>query len=460
MSELTLQEVIAITAGTAANLPDLSVAVSNAVYDSREVIPGSLFAAFKGANSDGHNFAAAAISQGAVACLVSETVSAPSVLVPDVLAALVQLAKANRNKLICPVLALTGSSGKTTTKDLLIDLLSSLGPVLAPAGSRNNELGMPTTLIGADKSSAAVILEMGARHRGNIRELCEIARPNIVGITLIGSAHLGEFGSREAIMHTKGEIVELLDRDGVAVLNADQAESRIIATKTNGEVWYAGYAADADIQISNLTLDELSRPSFTLQTPAGQISTRLNLIGKHQAENAAIAVGMALAAGVSLAEIETGLSNATPRSSLRMATQVVSGVTLIDDSYNANPESMAAALAALGQMACQGKRIAVLGEMAELGAVATELHQNVGAVTAAADLLVGIGPWGSEIVTGAASANLPDQRRISVPTAAEAVELLRHEIKSGDLVLFKASRAAGFDAIAAMVREVIATREQ
>lgn len=459
MSELTLKEVVEITAGTGSNLTDLSAVVTTAVYDSREAIPGSLFAAFRGATSDGHDFATAAISQGAVAALVSQPVPAPSILVPDVLAALVQLAKANRAKLNCPVLALTGSSGKTTTKDLLIDLLGSLGPVLAPAGSRNNELGMPATLIGADKTSAAVILEMGARHKGNIRELCEIARPNIVGITLIGSAHLGEFGSREAIMHTKGEIVELLANDGVAVLNADQAESKVIAAKTNGQVWYAGYASGADIQITNLSLDAASRPRFTLHTPAGELTVQLNLIGKHQAENAAIAVGMALAAGVSLTEIEIGLAKATPRSALRMATSMISGITVIDDSYNANPESMKAALAALGQMACQGNRIAVLGEMAELGTAATQLHREVGAATATVDLLVGIGPWGEEIVAGAAAAELSNQRRISVANQAQAVEILRHEIKSGDLVLFKASRAAGFDAVAANLRQVLATKE-
>lgn len=459
MSELTLKEVVEITNGTGSNLIDLSLVVTNAVYDSREAIPGSLFAAFHGANNNGHDYATAAISQGALAALVSEPVLAPSILVNDVLSALVKLAKANRAKLNCPVLALTGSSGKTTTKDLLIDLLGSLGPVLAPTGSRNNELGMPATLIGADRNSAAVVLEMGARHKGNIRELCEIARPNIVGITLIGSAHLGEFGSREAIMHTKGEIVELLADDGVAVLNADQAESRIIASKTKGKVWYAGYASGADIQISNLSLDASSRPRFSLNTPAGKLTTQLNLIGKHQADNAAIAVGMALAAGVSLSEIEVGLTAAKPRSALRMATSVIFGVTVIDDSYNANPESMKAALAALGQMACQGNRIAVLGEMAELGAAATQLHQEVGAATAVADLLVGVGEWGNEILAGAAAAELPNQRRISVANQAEAVEFLRHEVKSGDLVLFKASRAAGFDAVAAHLRQVLATKE-
>lgn len=459
MSELTLKEVLEITAGAGSNLPVLSSVVTTAVYDSREAIPGSLFAAFRGATSNGHDYATAAITQGAIAALVSEPIAAPSILVPDVLIALVKLAKANRIKLNCPVLALTGSSGKTTTKDLLIDLLGSLGPVLAPAGSRNNELGMPATLIGANRNSAAVILEMGARHKGNIRELCEIARPNIVGITLIGSAHLGEFGSREAIMHTKGEIVELLADDGVAVLNADQAESRVIAGKTKGRVWYAGYAPGSDIQISKLSLDAASRPRFTLHTPAGEVEVKLNLIGKHQAENAAIAVGMALAAGVGLTEIEAGLATAKPRSALRMATSVISGITVIDDSYNANPESMKAALAALGQMACSGKRIAVLGEMAELGTSATQLHREVGAATASAELLIGIGPWGNEIVAGAAAADLPKQRRISVANQAEALELLRHEIKSGDLVLFKASRAAGFDSAAANLRQVLATKE-
>lgn len=459
MSELTLGDALEITQGAATNLTDLSQIITSAVYDSREVSAGSLFAAFRGTHNNGHDFVDQAVANGAIAALVSEKVSTPAILVPDVLAALVKLAKSNRDRLNCPVLALTGSSGKTTTKDLLIDLLAPLGPVLAPTGSRNNELGMPSTLIGANRSSAAVVLEMGARHKGNIRELCEIARPNIVGITLIGSAHLGEFGSREAIMQTKGEIVELLNTDGVAVLNADQPESRIIAKRTSGKVWYAGYDKSADIQISNLTLDTAGRPSFVLKTAVGEISTRMNLIGKHQAQNAAIAVGMALAANVSLADIEIALAAATPRSALRMATEKIAEVTLIDDTYNANPESVIAALVTLGQISCAGRRIAVLGEMAELGEAAKELHQQVGAAAETADLLIGIGDWGAEIVAGATAGNSATQRSVTVPDRESALELLRHEMKKGDLVLFKASRAAGFDTLAASVRDYLKSKE-
>ena len=415
MSELTLGEALEITQGVASNLTDLSQIITSAVYDSREVGSGSLFAAFRGTQNNGHDFVDQAVANGAIAALVSEKVSAPAILVPDVLAALVKLAKANRDKLNCPILALTGSSGKTTTKDLLLDLLAPLGPVLAPTGSRNNELGMPSTLIGANRSLAAVVLEMGARHKGNIRELCEIARPNIVGITLIGSAHLGEFGSREAIMHTKGEIVELLNTDGVAVLNADQPESRIIAKRTSGKVWYAGYDKSADIQISNLTIDAAGRPSFVLKTSVGEISTRMNLIGKHQAQNAAIAVGMALAANVSLTDIEIALAAATPRSALRMATEKIAEVTLIDDTYNANPESVIAALVTLSQISCNGRRIAVLGEMAELGEAAIELHQQVGAAATTADLLIGIGDWGAEIVAGATAKIQPRNVALRCP---------------------------------------------
>lgn len=459
MSELTLGDALEITQGVALNLTDLSQMITSAVYDSREVGPGSLFAAFHGSHNNGHNFVDQAVSSGAIAALVSEKVLAPAILVPDVLAALVKLAKANRDRLNCPILALTGSSGKTTTKDLLIDLLAPLGPVLAPTGSRNNELGMPSTLIGANRSSAAVVLEMGARHKGNIRELCEIARPNIVGITLIGSAHLGEFGSREAIMQTKGEIVELLNTDGVAVLNADQPESRIIAKRTLGNVWYAGYDKSADIQISNLTLDAVGRPSFVLKTSVGEISTRMNLIGRHQAQNAAIAVGMALAANVSLTDIEVALAAATPRSALRMATEKIAEITLIDDTYNANPESVIAALVTLGQISCSGRRIAVLGEMAELGEAARELHQQVGAAATTADLLIGIGDWGAEIVAGATAGNSAAQRSVTVPDRESALELLRHEMKKGDLVLLKASRAAGFDTLAASVRDYLKSKE-
>ncbi|MFZ9751323.1 MAG: UDP-N-acetylmuramoyl-tripeptide--D-alanyl-D-alanine ligase [Candidatus Nanopelagicales bacterium] len=445
MAELTLAEIIAITNGVPNQLSDLEIKPVGISYDSRDTKQGDLFAAFVGQNSDGHDFVNAAIASGAVAALVSKPIASPSILVDDVLLAITKLAAANRAKLDVPVLALTGSAGKTTTKDLLIDLLQPLGKVIATTGSRNNELGLPVTLFAADKHTAAVVLEMGARHRGNIRELCEIAKPTIVGITNIGSAHLGEFGSREMIMHTKGEIVELLPPSGIAVLNADQPESMQIARKTKARVQYAGFADSADLRIENLKLDSTARCSFDLVTPLGEVRIKLKLVGEHQAHNAAIAAGMALAAGLSL-------EAAVARSQMRLSVEKISNFIVIDDSYNANPESVTAALTTLNQMECSGKRIAVLGEMAELGEQSIELHQEIGSSAANLDLLIGVGDFGKLIISGAIQGGMAPEVVCLVETKELAISKLKQELQSGDVVLIKASRSAGFDEIAGGLR--------
>ena len=452
MAELTLAEIIAITNGVPNQLSDLEIKPVGISYDSRDTKQGDLFAAFVGQNSDGHDFVNAAIASGAVAALVSKPIASPSILVDDVLLAITKLAAANRAKLDVPVLALTGSAGKTTTKDLLIDLLQPLGKVIATTGSRNNELGLPVTLFAADKHTAAVVLEMGARHRGNIRELCEIAKPTIVGITNIGSAHLGEFGSREMIMHTKGEIVELLPPSGKAVLNADQPESMQIARKTKARVQYAGFADSADLRIENLKLDSTARCSFDLVTPLGEVRIKLKLVGEHQAHNAAIAAGMALAAGLSLEQAKHGLEAAVARSQMRLSVEKISNFIVIDDSYNANPESVTAALTTLNQMECSGKRIAVLGEMAELGEQSIELHQEIGSSAANLDLLIGVGDFGKLIISGAIQGGMAPEVVCLVETKELAISKLKQELQSGDVVLIKASRSAGFDEIAGGLR--------
>ncbi len=452
MAELTLAEIIAITNGVPNQLSDLEIKPVGISYDSRDTKQGDLFAAFVGQNSNGHDFVDAAIDAGAVAALVSKPIASPSILVDDVLLAISKLAAANRAKLDVPVLALTGSTGKTTTKDLLIDLLQPLGKVIATTGSRNNELGLPATLFAADKQTAAVVLEMGARHRGNIRELCEIAKPTIVGITNIGSAHLGEFGSREMIMHTKGEIVELLPPSGIAVLNADQPESMQIARKTNVNVQYAGFADSADLRITNLKLDSTARCSFDLVAPLGEVSIKLKLVGEHQVHNAAIAAGMALAAGLTLEQTKHGLETADARSQMRLSVEKISNFIVIDDSYNANPESVMAALTTLNQVECSGKRIAVLGEMAELGEESIELHQEIGRSAANLDLLIGVGDFGKQIISGAIQGGMAPEGVCLVETKELAISKLKQELQSGDVVLIKASRSAGFDEIAGGLR--------
>jgi UDP-N-acetylmuramoyl-tripeptide--D-alanyl-D-alanine ligase len=449
MAELTIAEIIQITSGEPVQITNFDLKPTLAVYDSREIVPDCIFAAFKGDHVDGHDYATAAVASGAALVLASRKVDCASVLVPDVQIALSQIATANRSKLNIPVLALTGSSGKTTTKDLLVDLLEGSGNIVATAGSKNNEIGLPTTLFGANLQTSAIVLEMGARRSGNIKELCEIAKPNIVGITNIGSAHLGIFGSVENLIATKSEILSGLSSFDTAVLNADQAISYQMAKQTKAKVYYAGLAATADFRITNLKLDELARASFNLLTPAGEIKVQLKLIGEHQATNAAIATAMAVAAGVSLKEIEAKLNLAGPRSPLRMSEIRLANVILLDDSYNANPESMKAALETLVRAQSPGRKMFVAGDMGELGQAAVELHKEFGAKVAAAniDLFWSTGELMQHAVTGALESGMPVERVNWLQTRDELAEQLRHEIKSGDLVLIKASRAAGFDQV-------------
>jgi UDP-N-acetylmuramoyl-tripeptide--D-alanyl-D-alanine ligase len=454
MSDLTIAEIIAISNGKANQLLDLKFKPTTAVYDSKDAISGSVFTAFKGTHHDGHDFVDQAIANGAVLAIVSKPVSAPCIVVADVLKALTNLAAANRLKLSTPVLALTGSSGKTTTKDLLIDITSSLGTTVATVGSKNNELGLPSTLFAADQDTAVIVLEMGARHVGNIRDLCAIAQPNVVGITNIGSAHLGEFGSLQRLIETKSEILEHLKSKDIAVLNADQAVSYEMAKKTTANIVLAGTAANADIQIMNLKLDKSARPHFDLKTPSGEISIALNLIGEHQASNAAIAAAMALAAGVPLADIEAALNSAQPRSGLRMAASEVAGVWILDDSYNANPESMTAAINVLQAHAAAARRILVVGEMGELGAETANFHAQLGqrAASSGISLLICVGPLTQYAAAAATKAGMEKQQVQWFANNDSAREYLRHEIDFGDVVLFKASRAARFDQLVSEVK--------
>lgn len=459
MSELTLGEVIEITQGTPFRIPDLSKKVAGAAYDSREVKPNYLFAAFQGQNTDGHNFAPAAIAAGAIATLASHEVDGPCILVSDVRQALILLASANRKKLSVPVLAITGSSGKTTTKDLLIDLMLTRGKVVATAGSRNNELGLPITLLSADYETKSIILEMGARHKGNIHELVQIAQPNIVGITNIGSAHLGEFGSIDQIVNTKSEILESLDANGIAVLNADQEVSDQIALRTRGQVRFAGLSKRAQVRVTNMELDENAKPKFKLELDGDEILIQLNIVGRHQASNAAIAAAMAAAAGITPAEIQAALNSAHTRSDLRMAVALINEITFIDDSYNANPESVAAGLEVIASLGGVKRRIAILGEMAELGEASDELHRQLGQLAAKhVSLLLTCGSSAKLITDGAIAAGLNASQARVFDNPNLIVEFLRHEMDAGDALLIKASRAAKFDLIAQQLRDIARDR--
>lgn len=459
MIALTLGEVAAIVGGELRNADPTTRVTGSVEFDSRQVGPGGLFLALPGEHVDGHDYTDAALANGAVASIVTRGVAGPSIVVADGFAALAALAAAVVRRLPdVTVIGVTGSSGKTSTKDLLAQLLPRLGPTVAPPGSFNNELGHPYTVLRADMDTHYLVLENSARGIGHIRALTRIAPPRLGAVLNVGSAHLGEFGSREAIAEAKGELVEALPdaaAGGVAVLNADDPLVLAMAARTSARVVTVGEAAGADVRAAEITLDELGRAAFTLRAVAGEQRVVLRLIGAHHVGNALAAAAIALECGLALEDVAAALSSAEAGSRWRMQlTETADGLAVINDAYNANPESMRAALQAL--VAIAGGRsggvrsFAVLGPMAELGDYGPSAHDSLGALAASLGVtrVIAVGEPARGIVHGAVrDAAWPGTASWS-PDAADALVTLRAEARPGDVVLVKASRSAGLEQVA------------
>lgn len=453
MIAMTLGEVAAATGGRLAGGARPDTVVSGAVeFDSRRAGPGGLFFALPGTRTDGHEHVADALARGAVAAVVAREVGRPTVVVDDVQRALRRLAAEVVGRLPeLVVVGLTGSSGKTTTKDLLAALLARLGPTVAPPGSFNNEIGYPYTVLRAGPDTRYLVLEASARGAGHIAALCRIAPPRIGMVLNVGSAHLGEFGSRAAIAAAKGELVEELPAaadGGLAVLGADDPVVRGLAARTRARVLLAGRADDADVRADAVGLDRCARASFTLHAAGRVVPVRLRLVGEHQVANATAAAAVAIALGLPPEQVAEVLAAAGPASPWRMdLRERADGVRVVNDAYNANPESMAAALRTLATL--RGRRSwAVLGEMAELGAAAEEEHERIGALAAdlGVDRLVAVGA-AAPIVRAAAARPGWHGRAVGVPDADAALAELSG-VGPGDVVLVKASRAAGLERVA------------
>jgi UDP-N-acetylmuramoyl-tripeptide--D-alanyl-D-alanine ligase len=441
---MTLAEVAAAVGGELVGA-DPGVRVTGTVeFDSRKIGPGGLFVAFAGENVDGHDFAPAAVDRGAVAVLGTRKVEAPAVLVDDARAAMGRLARAVLDRLPdLTVVGITGSSGKTTTKDLLAALLARRGPTVATAGSFNNELGLPYTALRATADTRYLVLEMGSRGAGHIRYLCDIAPPRIGVVVNVGVSHLGSFGSAEAIAVAKGELVEALPADGFAVLNADDHRVRAMAARCAAPVILAGEAADAHVRAGDVSLDDRGRPAYTLRWNDSATPVRLGAAGRHQVGNSLLAAAVALRLGASPAEVADGLAGLGVASERRMDVfDRPDGVTVIDDSYNANPASMAAALRALAAIGRGRRSVAVLGYMAELGDQERAGHEEVGRLAAelGVDRLVVVGESAAGIGTGAAAQVRWEGESVQVSDQDAAVAWLRAELRPGDVVLVKGSR--------------------
>jgi len=444
MIPMSLAEIAAAVDGTLVGGDPATLVTGSVEFDSRKVGPGGLFVAFAGEKADGHDFAGPARAAGAVAVLGTRATEGPSVVVGDTLAAMGRLARAVVDRLPqLTIVGVTGSSGKTSTKDMMVGLLSQVGPTVGPPGSFNNELGLPHTVLKVDESTRFLVLEMGARGIGHITYLCEIAPPTISAVVNVGVAHIGEFGSVEAIATAKSEIVRALRPGGVAVLNADDERVRAMAEQTEATVVLAGEASDAIIRADQVHLDDRGRASYTLSTPDGRASVRLRVSGRHQVGNSLLAAAVARSAGMEPADVAAALSAHTPASTRRMDVfDRPDGVTVIDDSYNANPGSMAAALHALVAMGDGRRRLAVLGYMAELGEQEQEGHRQVGRVAAelGVDRLVVVGAQAAPIHDAAVAIPNWGGESVVVSDQDAAVAWLRESLQPGDVVLVKGSR--------------------
>ena len=458
MIALSLARVAEIVDGElAGTTPDTAPVVDGpVVIDGREASPGGLFAAFVGERVDGHDHVPQAAAAGAVAVLGSRPTELPTVVVEDVRAALQRLASyvvsRVREEGDLTVVALTGSQGKTSTKDLLAAVLGRSAATVATRGSFNNELGMPLTALRVEPTTRFLVLEMGARGIGHIAELTGLVRPDVSVVLNVGQAHLGEFGSRDAIAQAKGELVEALTQDGTAVLNAGDERVSAMASRTAGRVLSFGDVPGSDVRVEGLTLDRLGRPTLRLAHGEEQAEVALRLVGAHQALNAAAAAAAAVACGVPLGEAATALSEVETLSQWRMELRELDrGVIVLNDSYNANPDSVRAAidaLAAIGADADVHRTIAVLGEMKELGETHDEEHRGIGAYAAdhGVDHVVVVGEAARGLHEGGG------ERSTWLPDNASAVSWLAENLREGDAVLLKASRGARLDEVAATLK--------
>jgi UDP-N-acetylmuramoyl-tripeptide--D-alanyl-D-alanine ligase len=443
MIEMTLAEIAEVVGGVAHGE---AAVTGGAFVDTRTPEPGGLFVAVVGERVDGHDYAGTALAAGAVAVLGSRPTDAPTVVVDDVVTALGVLARHVVDRLSdTTVLAMTGSQGKTGTKDYLTHVLEAAGPTVATRGNANNELGVPLTVLRADPETRFLVVEMGARGIGHVGYLCTIAPPSVAAVLNVGTAHIGEFGSREAIAQAKGEIVEALPADGTAVLNAEDPLVAAMAGRTRARVSTFG-APPADVAVTDLTDDELGRQSFELAHRGSGATVHLDQVGAFQWRNAAAAAAMALAAGVDLDTVADALSDARSTSRWRMEVRErADGALVVNDAYNANPESMEAALESLQVIGRRSGRrtVAVLGEMLELGADAASGHHRVGAFarTAGVDVLVVVGEAARAVADGFGGEAIVTAGR------DEALSWLRENVSAADVVLVKASRGAALEVV-------------
>lgn len=488
MKPYTLKQIAEMTGGTLTPQSDPECVVDGSVeFDSRRVGAGSLFVALPGAQVDGHEFIPQALDAGAAGVLAAQDVDAPGVVMPvvergshsmanayafaqdttgrteAVVGGLANLARCATRELQdhngLTVVGITGSAGKTSTKDCVASILRAVDETVAPPGSFNNEIGLPYTALKCSETTRYLIAEMSARGIGHIKHLTDITRPNIAVVLNVGSAHLGEFGSRENIAQAKGEIVESLDAAGLAILNADDPLVAAMADRTTAQVLFTSVVgpdgtapAQASVYATDVRMDALARPAFTLHTPTGEATVTMQVSGEHQVPNALAAAAVGHAVGLDCVRIAELLSAHTAASANRMDVRTRDdGVVIINDSYNANPDSMKAAIGALAAtaQASGAQSWAILGQMAELGDDAITAHEQLSDVLLerGIDHLVTVGcDVNTHALAGAARHKGIDTH--IAESIDGALNVVASKLQPGDVALVKASNADGLWRIA------------
>lgn len=461
MLTLTTERLVEILGGEVL-LGHGELMVSGLATDSRRVEPGNAFVAFPGEHVDGHEYLVAAMECGARTLIVT---SAPGAIAPqleiarerdvtvirvrDALAAVQALARYHRGRMFCPVIGVTGSTGKTTTKDFITNVLTQGFRVVATEGNQNNELGVPLTILRAGADTDVLVVEMAMRGEGQIAHLASIARPTAGLVTNVGTSHIELLGSQEAIARAKGELVRAVASEGRVFLNGDDAFSPLLAESSPAEVVFYGLSEESQIRAVDIRTDESSRPAFELVAPNGRREVRLDIPGRHNVYNALAATAVALYLEIPLDDIVAGLETAQSGQMRMQSFETAVGVQVINDAYNANPTSMRAAIETLAEITGASKRVAVLGDMAELGSLTELAHFRIGEEVARLpiDLLVTVGERAKRIADGARAEGMPDEMIRPCVTTDEASEVLDDILEAGDVVLVKGSRVMGLERV-------------
>ncbi|OHB33869.1 MAG: UDP-N-acetylmuramoylalanyl-D-glutamyl-2, 6-diaminopimelate--D-alanyl-D-alanine ligase [Desulfuromonadaceae bacterium GWC2_58_13] len=454
MINLDIQTIARITGGrlTPAGAAGTVTGIST---DSRTLKSGELFVPLRGPNFDGHDFLIRALRNGAAACLSEEVVGAfpvPLIQVPDTLVALGDLAAARRREFSGPVVGLTGSTGKTTTKDMVANILALTGPGLKTEGNFNNLVGLPLTLFRLQPDHEWVVLEMGMSARGEIARLTEIAEPFVGVVTNVGPAHLETLQNIEGVLRAKGELFASMKPGSIAVVNADDERVARLPVANGVRRLCFGLNAEAQVRAENIVATGQAL-EFDLLLPSGRWPVCMQVAGRHNVLNALAAAATASALEVDGERIVRGLEAFRPAPGRMEVVSVKDDILILEDSYNANPLSVKAALTTLDELGGEGRRVAVLGDMLELGNTSAELHHEIGqAAGRRVDLLVLLGQMAAEVAAGAREAGLADARIIIVGSHEEAVAQLRSQLQCGDRVLVKGSRGMKMEKISSVLR--------